>query len=486
MDILKRPMFFASVASAFVAMISVYSFVLAVFIAAFAVLTFIFAVVKGKFKYLPIVIIFLFFVASLLFQFKKINKINLNSGKTFYGEFTVLSEIKDCGKYVTYTLKSNSNDIIPAGTKCFAFDYSGTPLNTGDIISAEIKLNAIKQDSIYRLYDYGNSVYATANVKTVNALNKSDVLYKTAASIRKYIKNTVSSVADGDIAGFLLAVTTGDKSLLSDKFENSIKSTGVSHVVVVSGMHLAIIMSALFFLTDRLFYNKYLRSFISVAAVFAISAVCGFTMSILRAGQMFIIAGLAPVFNRENDSLNSLLAAVTSVLAVSPFSVFNISFQLSVLSTLAIVWVAPFYFQLIVNRFKIKSRVFKVFLSAVLVSVFAMIFTMPIAVKEFGYVSLISPVTNLLITYAVTLVLVLNISGIILSVIPILNILSNCVFGAAKIFASYIVFIINKISKIPVTIAILPQNSYLIFAAVIFAIIAFMYFYNFSKKRRDF
>lgn len=486
MDILKRPMFFASVASAFVAMISVYSFVLAVFIAAFAVLTFIFAVVKGKFKYLPIVIIFLFFVASLLFQFKKINKINLNSGKTFYGEFTVLSEIKDCGKYVTYTLKSNSNDIIPAGTKCFAFDYSGTPLNTGDIISAEIKLNAIKQDSIYRLYDYGNSVYATANVKTVNALNKSDVLYKTAASIRKYIKNTVSSVADGDIAGFLLAVTTGDKSLLSDKFENSIKSTGVSHVVVVSGMHLAIIMSALFFLTDRLFYNKYLRSFISVAAIFAISAVCGFTMSILRAGQMFIIAGLAPVFNRENDSLNSLLAAVTAVLAVSPFSVFNISFQLSVLSTLAIVWVAPFYFQLIVNRFKIKSRVFKVFLSAVSVSVFAMIFTMPIAVKEFGYVSLISPVTNLLITYAVTLVLVLNISGIILSVIPILNILSNCVFGAAKIFATYIVFIINKISKIPVTIAILPQNSYLIFAAVIFAIIAFMYFYNFSKKRRDF
>ncbi len=486
MDILKRPMFFASVASAFVAMISVYSFVLAVFIAAFAVLTFIFAVVKGKFKYLPIVIIFLFFVASLLFQFKKINKINLNSGKTFYGEFTVLSEIKDCGKYVTYTLKSNSNDIIPAGTKCFAFDYSGTPLNTGDIISAEIKLNAIKQDSIYRLYDYGNSVYATATVKTVNALNKSDVLYKTAASIRKYIKNTVSSVADGDIAGFLLAVTTGDKSLLSDKFENSIKSTGVSHVVVVSGMHLAIIMSALFFLTDRLFYNKYLRSFISVAAIFAISAVCGFTMSILRAGQMFIIAGLAPVFNRENDSLNSLLAAVTAVLAVSPFSVFNISFQLSVLSTLAIVWVAPFYFQLIVNRFKIKSRVFKVFLSAVSVSVFAMIFTMPIAVKEFGYVSLISPVTNLLITYAVTLVLVLNISGIILSVIPILNILSNCVFGAAKIFATYIVFIINKISKIPVTIAILPQNSYLIFAAVIFAIIAFMYFYNFSKKRRDF
>ena len=165
---------------------------------------------------------------------------------------------------------------------------------------------------------------------------------------------------------------------------------------------------------------------------------------------------------------------------------FNISFQLSVLSTLAIVWVVPFYFQLIINKFKIKSRILKVFLSAVLVSVFAMIFTMPVAVKEFGYASLISPVTNLLITYAVTLALVLNITGLVLSVIPILNILSNCVFGAAKIFASYTVFIINSISKIPVTIAILPQNSYLIFTAVVFAIIAFMYFYNFSKKRRDF
>ena len=187
----------------------------------------------------------------------------------------------------------------------------------------------------------------------------------------------MSSRFNGDTAGLLVALTTGDKTLISDKFAGNIKTTGISHVVVVSGMHLAIIMMAVFWCLDRLFYNKYIRCIISVLSVILISAVCGFTMSITRAGAMFIVAGLAPVFSRENDSLSSLLTAVTAVLISAPFAIFNISFQLSVLSTLAIIWVVPFYSKLIKERFNIKSKILNLLIDTFLCSVSAIIFTLP-------------------------------------------------------------------------------------------------------------
>ena len=59
-----------------------------------------------------------------------------------------------------------------------------------------------------------------------------------------------------------------------------------------------------------LFYNKYLRCLLSIIIIAIIAAVCGFTMSIIRAGTMFVIMSFAPVFNRENDYLNSLEAAL--------------------------------------------------------------------------------------------------------------------------------------------------------------------------------
>ena len=51
------------------------------------------------------------------------------------------------------------------------------------------------------------------------------------------------------------------------------------------------------------------------------------TQSISLVTIVLLIAGLAPVFNRENDLLNSLFTAITAVLIATPFAIFNISFH---------------------------------------------------------------------------------------------------------------------------------------------------------------
>ncbi|MBQ8267797.1 MAG: ComEC/Rec2 family competence protein, partial [Clostridia bacterium] len=220
-------------------------------------------------------------------------------------------------------------------------------------------------------------------------------------------------------------------------------------------------------------------------AVVLIYAVCGFTMSISRAGVMFVIAGLAPVFNRENDSLSSLLTAVTAVLIGAPFTIFNLSFQLSVLSTLAIIWAVPFYYRVITERFNISSKIVKTLLSTVLCSVFAIIFTLPVTIKIFGYVSIISPITNLVISYPVMIALIFNILALILSVIPITNIFSKFFFWIAGLSSRFIVLSVNALAELPVTVAVLPQSAFLWSLLVIAAVIGYMYYYEFKKKRSD-
>ncbi|MBQ6718091.1 MAG: ComEC/Rec2 family competence protein [Clostridia bacterium] len=485
MDILKRPMFFAALTCCVAAAISLFVNLLAFVVIAIALIMLATAIFYKKYKYITVASAIVIFALSLYFQFNHIDNINRYDNQKIDGRFLVVSEPEAYENFNTVTLKVEGNSILPQNTKYFVFDYKQTELKMGNIVDATIKLSAIDRYDEYRLYDYSNGIYATASVVALEKSGDSNGFYKIAGNIRAYAKETVSSLFSGDTAGLLVALTTGDKTLLSDEFSENVKTTGISHIIVVSGMHLSIIMMAIFWCVDRMFYNKYIRSLLSVAAVVLISAVCGFTMSISRAGVMFVIAGLAPVFNRENDSLSSLLTAVTAVLIGAPFTIFNVSFQLSVLSTLAIIWAVPFYYRVITERFNISSKIVKTLLSTVLCSVFAIIFTLPVTIKIFGYVSIISPITNLVISYPVMIALILNIVVLIISVIPIVKILGELLLWIAGLCSRFIVLLINTLAELPVTVAVLPQSAFLWSLLVIAAVIGYMYYYEFKKKRSD-
>lgn len=485
MNILKRPMFFAALVCCVAAAISLFVKLLAFVIIAVALIIFTVAAVGKKYKCITVALAVILFAISLSFQFIQIDKINRYDNKTITDRFLVVSEPEPYENFNTVTLQVESSGDLPKGTKYLVFDYKQSKLKTGDIIDATLKLSAIDKYNEYRLSDYSNGIYATATAQELEKTGDYNNFYRIAGSIRTYVKETVSSHFDGDTAGLLVALTTGDRTLLSDKFLANVKTTGISHVIVVSGMHLSIIMMAIFWCLDRLFYNKYIRSLLSVVAVVLISAVCGFTMSIIRAGVMFIIAGLAPVFNRDNDSLSSLLTAVTAVLIGAPFAIVNISFQLSVLSTLAIIWVVPFYYRVITQRFNISSKIIKTLLSTVLCSVFAIIFTLPVTIKIFGYMSIVSPLTNLIISYPVMIALIFNIVVLIISVIPVVKLLGELLFWIAGWCSQFIVFSVNSIAKLPITVAVLPESAFWWSLLVIAAVIGYMYYYEFKKKRSD-
>ncbi len=479
-------MFFAAVICSAIASVSLYfkTFAFASVLAA-ALLLLIMAVTLKKYKYITVMLVVVIFAVSLYFQFVQISKVDKYNTQKVSGNFLVVSEPEEYDEFNIITLKSIKCDALPKNTKYLVFDYKFRKLKIGDIVDANIKVTAIDRYDEYRLYNYSNGIYATASGITISKTGQKNTLYNIAGNIRSYVKKSILSHFDGVSAGLLLALTTGDRTQLSDEFLANVKTTGISHVIVVSGMHLSIIMAAVFWCLDRLFYNRYIRSFLSVTFVVFIFAVCGFTMSITRAGAMFIIAGMAPMLNRDNDSLNSLLTAVVMVLIGAPFAIFNVSFQLSVLSTLAIIWVVPFYYYRLIERFNISSKFLKAIISISLCSFFAIIFTLPVTIKIFGFVSVVSPITNLLITYPVNFALVLSIISLALNALPIVKFIGNLIFFVAKWCADLIVITVNSIAELPITVAVLPKVAFWWSMLLIAIVVGYMYFYEYKRKRSD-
>ena len=478
-------MFFAALFCSLVASISLFRPVLAILLLV-AVITFLIVLIFNKnYKYIAVLLSVVLFSISLAFELVEISQIKIQDGENVNGKFVIVEEAVDQGEYNTLILKETNCSALPRGTKLLAFDYNKNNVKPGDMIDATISLNAVEKSDKYRLSNYSERIYVTGNIQKIKKTGNKNFVYNATGQIRNFVKKKVTDFFTGDTAGLLVAITTGDKSLISDEFFNNVKTTGISHVIVVSGMHLSIIMMAIFWCIDHLFYNKYVRCILSIVLVVIIYSICGFTMSISRAGAMFIVASLAPILNRDNDSLSSIFTAITGILILTPFAIVNVSFLLSLLSTIAIIWIVPFYYRVIVEKFDICSKFIKTIIASVLCSVFAILFTLPVTIKVFGYVSIVSPFTNLLVNVPVTIGIVFNVLAIIISAIPYIKIIAYPLFLIAGLCSRIIVFIVDLFAKIPITVAVMPKVAFWWSIVLITIIIGNMYLYEYRRKRTE-
>ena len=145
-------------------------------------------------------------------------------------------------------------------------------------------------------------------------------------------------------AGVLAAMVTGDRTHLSTRLRNAYRGAGLSHVLVVSGMHVSILCGSVL-ARFRLKHRK-LRSYAScrrnallrAGMAVLLVGVTGFTPSVLRAGAAVWISALGVWVYGPADALTSLGVAGVLMTAGNSYAVCDIGFELSyaaVLGTLA-------------------------------------------------------------------------------------------------------------------------------------------------------
>jgi len=165
---------------------------------------------------------------------------------------------------------------------------------------------------------------------------------------------------------------------------------------------------------------------------------------------------------------------------ISPFTVFSVSFQLSFLSTLGIVSVAMPCLKFIKDNRLLKTDIAFTLFSAVLVTLAATLFTLPISIYTFGYVSNVSVFTNLLIDAAAGIAL--QISAVALALNLIFPYISRPLFIAAEFTAAYINRIINLFGSLPFAVSDIGTPEFYASLLIIISVVAALFAF---KRRLD-
>ncbi len=225
-----------------------------------------------------------------------------------------------------------------------------------------------------------------------------------AAMWRKHLTETVEACFPEDTFAFAKALLLGDTTDLGYEQQTVFSVTGISHVVAVSGLHVSILCGVVYLVLGR---KRFRTPFVGIPLLLFFAAMVGFTPSVTRAVLMQMLMLLALMADREYDPPTALSFAVVVMLTWCPMVITSVGFQLSVGSVAGIfLFYHPIYEWLQI-RFPgkgkgLKGRLERWFNSSVAVTLSATAVTTPLVALYFQTVSLISPLTNLLVLFAVS------------------------------------------------------------------------------------
>jgi len=278
----------------------------------------------------------------------------------------------------------------------------------------------------------------------------------------------------------MLALCFGEKEYFTDEFYSLVTASGVNHVMAVSGMHLSILISFFLRLSEKFYYNRYIHAIISLFCVLLLSLLCGFTMSIIRAGVMYIITAIGLLLKRNPVSENTLGCAVFLILLFYPFAIFSLAFVLSSLSTFGILSIAQPILRYLSDIKIFKNRLFNYTVSNILISVSATIMVLPALILKFGFFSVLGIITTFLLAAPVTAVIWLCVTALIIN--TIFPLFADIIFFICEMGLKYIKFIIDFFGNL--SFSVLETPKYTAIAVFVFIIVIF-YLLLACKKRID-
>ena len=143
-----------------------------------------------------------------------------------------------------------------------------------------------------------------------------------------------------DDAAMLSAMVAGDRTWLNRRIRIGFERTGSFHLLVVSGMHLAIFAGLVFYAARRLRLPRTLTTALTIVLAFAYALLTGFGQPVQRSFWMVTLFLIARLIWRERNALNAIGFAALCLLAANPRALFDAGFQMTLLSVIAVAGVA--------------------------------------------------------------------------------------------------------------------------------------------------
>lgn len=264
-------------------------------------------------------------------------------------------------------------------------------------------------------------------------------------------------------AGLLVGARKGIPDELMEKFN----ITGLTHIIAISGYNITIIVVFMMWLFRRLPRRAGFLS--AVIAIVLFTLFVGASPAVVRASIMGILGLIALNYGRENNiHLTILWTAFFMVMWNPKILVYDVGFQLSFMAVMGLIYVAPHF-----ERYSQKLPQTLGIREAIVMTMAAQVMALPIIVYNFERLSLIAPIANLLVAFAIPPAMLFGFVAVLVSfVLPSLALIPAYLTWA---ILSYIIKIIEITAEIPYASVDLPGMSVWVMFGYYFCLSAGLY-----------
>jgi len=391
--------------------------------------------------------------------------------------------------------------IATSGLVLLNIRKAGT-LRYGDLIRFRCKLRIPRNYKNPGAFDYeqylrlrGIRVRGFVDSETEYVVLRRGVGNPIRLALEKYraeIRELVTHKSPGAEGQIISAMLLGDQQEIPKEIMEQFNKTGTTHIIAISGFNIGIVAIFCIYLFRFIVKSStylLLRSNVVVlsnacAIIFVIlySFIAGSSISVIRAAIMVTVFMAALFVDRRRDHYNTLALAALLILTASPYALFDVSFQLSFVAVVFLLFLTPRFIALlpasisfpsvaITRQEKLLSlfkRVARNVIIFILVSFSAMIGTLPLIILYFNRLSLVALAANVVVV-PILGVLAIPIFLLIILVMPI-----------STAFAEIIVAISESLVKFSLALVSLfadhPWSSVYISTPTLYEVAAFYLF----------
>lgn len=371
------------------------------------------------------------------------------------------------------TLHENENTII--------YLDKTQVLDLNSIINIKGNVSDISIGKNFMMFNYKNflrskKIYATifCTSNPVMIERNYSLFNKITNEFKLYIESIFTNNLNKQNSEIILSMVLGDVDYLDMEFYENIKKMGLAHIFAVSGLHIGLLyISLLCCLRLAGFYRK-TSWIITWSLLWIYGFLIGLPVSIMRTLVMFTFLFGSELLYRKYNSLNAISLAALILTIINPFWIFDVGFLLSFSAALSLI-----VFNKHINKI-IRTK--NIILKTIYMYLFLQLFTCPIVIYFFNYLTLLGVIYNLLLIPIFTVVLICSFIFLIFN-----NLFTYTLIVPFKLFDYFLYslrYIINFTENISFNGIIMPTPS--IFEMMFIYIVIFYIIYSNKIKLKFF
>ena len=338
-------------------------------------------------KIIICIIVFLAFFIRGAYE-QKTNTTHISDEKNIDIILTIDDRIQVNGNYLKGIAKLNKGKVLftyilkdEKEKTFFKEHFQGGMLKVNaDIEDIGEKKNFYSFD--YKKYNENKGIFKNVKVNDIKNFEENKGIISKIKIWRISLGNKIHKEISFDKSGYIEALIFGDKAYLEKDEIINYKNLGTSHLLAISGLHLGVLISLIYFILLRLRFSVEIIEKIVFLVIPFYMLISGFSPSVLRAGGMIM---LYIIFRKKDmTKLEALLTTFILMLFINPLFIFDIGFELSFLITFCL---------LMSDDFLSGSK--NIFTSGFKISLVSSLASLPILVMNFYTFSYISIISNI-------------------------------------------------------------------------------------------